>query len=126
MSDHEDLAAELDAALARASEIVRREFAQKHKDDLFGDQPETALVRPRRLDSVHSVRMDADLAAAVRARAQATGESVSDVIRRAAQHARPVGYACQHYAMTSMPGVLTSAEASCGCDMQPVYAAASG
>jgi len=38
---------------------------------------------------------------------------------------RPIGFGCQHMAMTAGNGVITEAKGSCGCDMQPIYATAS-
>jgi len=89
------------------------------------------------LDSVVSVRFDVPLLVEARRLAAADGQSLSDWIRNAVwreahqrqQPADPVapricGWSCQHMSMTSLPGVLGPVTAGCGCDMQPIYAAA--
>lgn len=121
-----DLQAELDAALARASEIVRREFAQRYRDDprVWGDADETAKpVAPKRLDSVFSVRMDANTSAVLRRRAEELGIPPSVFLRYLAErYSQPTGWRCQHMSFTTGgSAVLVGAQCPSGCAMQPTY-----
>lgn len=91
----------------------------------------------RALDKVVSARFNPRQLARVRELAAQDGLDVSSWIRNAAAaevHRREqppevpgqrhVGWQCQHMNMTSLPGVLGKVTSYCGCEMQPVYAAA--
>jgi hypothetical protein len=91
----------------------------------------------RALARIVSVRTDDPMLAAVRELAAKDGVTVSDWMRRAVgcavheRHQPPaipghhaIGWQCPHLSITSTPGTLGKAAAWCGCEMQPVYAAA--
>lgn len=108
-------------------EIERRELAEQHKDEIAEI---VGPVEPRSLDQIMSVRMPGDLAADLRDVAVRAGVSVSDLLRAAARQLvagepviaprRPRGWTCQHYTITSVPGVVSSVSVDCGCRMQPI------
>lgn len=90
----------------------------------------------RSLAQVVSVRFDGAQLAAIRALAEGDGVTVSEWIRNAAglesfrrsqppahpELGRIVGWTCEHFTMTSMPGILGKPTMSgCGCEMSPVY-----
>ena len=91
----------------------------------------------RRTTHVVSVRVDDYTLAAIREQAEADGVTVSEWMRRASAAEiherqqppkvpgyRAVGWQCDHMNITSLPGVLGKVTSGCGCEMQPVYAAA--
>jgi hypothetical protein len=64
------------------SEADRRELAYEARGD--GVELDEEAVEPRRLDQMFSLRLDPDLAAALRDAANARGVSVSELLREAA------------------------------------------
>ena len=93
----------------------------------------------RALDQVISARFPAPFTAKMRRRAEAAGIGLGDWLRIAASRQmaaedtpvmtgevdyRIAGWSCAHVTMTAGAGVLSSLTSGCGCDMQPVYAAA--
>jgi hypothetical protein len=67
--------------------------------------------------------MPADLLAALRELADERGLTTSDLLRGEIQRLtrKPIGWACEHVNMTSLPGVLKQLTGGCGCEMRPVY-----
>lgn len=67
---------------ARTTEVERRKQAQEHRGDVIAGSGER--LEPRKLDQMVSLRLDPDLAAALRDLADVSGASVSDLLRRGA------------------------------------------
>lgn len=124
---NDELDAELEARLARAKEIVEREFYFEHRDDpkMWGDVYGVATIKPKRLDVIQSVRFDADTVTAVRERARAAGYTgVSDYLRMLAEQSiRPTGFRCDHMSITGGSDSAHLVSATGCCEMEPVYAA---
>jgi hypothetical protein len=80
-------------------------------------------ITPKLLGTVISLRLPSPLAADLRDAANARGVTVSDMLRDLIEKAlgTPVGWRCEHFNMTSLPGVLGRPMGFCGCEMQPVY-----
>ena len=119
-----DLLAAFDRGVQRLTEPIRRQIAERHKDEVV--EGSGVPIAPKKLGTVRSIRMPEDLDAQVRAAAERAGVTTSDYLRRVAEAAtRPVGFRCDHMSMsTGGAAVWASVRASCGCDLQPVYAAA--
>lgn len=74
-------------------------------------------------DAVITIRLPGDLAAALRELAEERGLTMSDLLRAEIQRLtrKPIGWACEHVNMTSLPGVLKQLTGGCGCEMRPVF-----
>lgn len=98
-----------------------RERAYRHRGEVV---PGSGVpVTPRQLATIVSVRLPAEMAVALRTAAENSGETLSDLLRRAAMAlvSKPIGYQCEHLNVTSNPGVLGPVSAACGCELRPVY-----
>lgn len=95
------------------------------------------LGTPRSLAQVVSIRFTARLLKDIRLRAEAVGLTISEWIRNAATARifaedapvapagyRVTGWSCPHVSMTAGGAVTLVPAAGCGCEMQPIYAAA--
>lgn len=83
-------------------------------------------IEPRRLDTIVSLRLPADLAEKLFALAAESGETLSGLLRRTAQGLveQPIGWRCEHMNLTGPRGVIGSVSTDCGCTPTPVYDAA--
>jgi hypothetical protein len=119
----EDVIAAFEHGIKHLTEKVRREIANKHRDEVV--EGSGRPVRPKRLDSIHSVRFSSDEAAELGKAAERMGLSgLSSLLREAARKmVEPIGFRCDHMAV-SCGGGFVSFRGACGCQMQPVWYAA--
>jgi hypothetical protein len=80
-------------------------------------------IEPKLLDTVMSLRLPSDLAIKLRSFANDQGRTVTGLMREAVERmvGTPIGWKCEHFNITSLPGVLGRPIGWCGCEMAAVY-----